>query len=143
MDNSERLSKELAFRNTTYIVKAENSLGTDITIKIGEIPTSLFSAIPLLENWVFLTAWNPLPNILTRDQNMARNQALFTDIKSMHLASINGIGVAKGNKWEEESFFIYNIPVTTAHNLARKYGQLAFVYGYAHQPAELIFTELS
>jgi hypothetical protein len=126
------LEHHQAFLNTTYRV-----LQTPfIDIKINQVATKLSE----LGNWAFITAWNPLPDILSLEENQFRNYQLGEDIKQLELRYSLGLGISEDGKWSEESFFIENISLVNANELASKYGQLAFVFGESGQYAILIYT---
>jgi hypothetical protein len=121
-----------AFLNTTYRVLQSPF----IDIKINQAN----EAFGMLQNWAFITAWNPLPDILSSELNQSRNQELEQEIKQLGLRYTSGIGISEDGKWSEESFFIENISLDNANELARKYGQLAFVFGKSRQNAILSYT---
>jgi hypothetical protein len=121
-----------AFLDTTYRVLQSPY----VDIKISQSPVE-FSE---LENWAFITAWNPLPQILSLEENKIRNKQLEEDIKQIDLKYTFGLGISQDELWSEESFFIENINLSIANQLASKYGQLAFVYGTSGQNAELVYT---
>lgn len=126
------LEHHQAFLNTTYRV-----LQTPfIDIKINQVATKLSE----LGSWAFITAWNPLPDILSLKENQVRNYRLEEDIKQLELRYSLGLGISEDEKWSEESFFIENISIIDANELASKYGQLAFVFGDSGQKATLIYT---
>jgi hypothetical protein len=121
-----------AFLNTTYRVLQSPF----VDIKISQSPVEFCK----LENWAFITAWNPLPQILSLEENQIRNKQLEEDIKQIDLKYTVGLGISQDELWSEESFFIENINLSIANQLACKYGQLAFVYGESDQNAELVYT---
>jgi hypothetical protein len=121
-----------AFLNTTYRVLQSRL----IDIKINE----LHPALNHLENWAFITAWNPLPDILSLEENQNRNENLEEDIKKLNLKYSLAVGISEDEKWSEESLLIENMDLATANNLAKKYGQLAFVYGQIGSIAILHYT---
>jgi hypothetical protein len=121
-----------AFLNTTYRVLQSPF----IDIKINQAN----DAFSMLQNWAFITAWNPLPDILSLEVNQSRNLQLEEDIKQLGLRYTSGIGISEDEKWSEESFFIENISLYNANELGRKYGQLAFVFGKSGQNTILSYT---
>lgn len=121
-----------AFLNTTYRVLQSPS----IDIKINE----LHPALNHLVNWAFITAWNPLPDILSLRENKDRNKDLEEDINMLSLKYRIAVGISEDENWSEESLFIENIDLVTANGLARKYGQLAFVHGVTANKAILSYT---
>jgi hypothetical protein len=127
---------ELAFIETNYIIHLQG----EIVLRIGDIPAGLLAQIPLLETWAFITAWNPLPDILSKAENELRNAALQNHLIDHSYTVHNGIGVSKDQTWSEDSFFIENISLEDARQASAKFGQLAFVYGDRETGNRLIFT---
>lgn len=128
---------EKAFLETNYIVLTANQ----IVLKIGEIPKQLIQNIPQIKTWAFITAWNPLPNILTKPENDIRNNELQVQLKEEGLVFHPGVGISKNEDWSEDSFFIENIDLENANAISLKYGQLAFLYGDWINGNQLIFTK--
>ena len=93
---------EQAFLETNYIIHLQG----EIVLRIGEIPLDLLEQLPLLETWAFITAWNPLPDILSKSENNLRNAALQRHLIDHGYTVHNGIGVSKDQSWSEESCFI-------------------------------------
>ena len=125
-----------AFLETQYIIHFQ----VDIVLKIGEIPSDLLQHLPLIQTWAFITAWNPLPDILSKSENEQRNEDLRQFLIDQEFSIHNGIGVSKDQTWSEESFFIENINLENARSISKKYGQLAFVYGDRIAGNQLVFT---
>jgi hypothetical protein len=136
MDNNQ--IKE-AFLETNYIVLIENG----IVLKIGEFPIQLVEKFPQIKAWAFITAWNPLPDILTKTENDDRNNQLRDQLESEEFVYHPGIGISKSEDWSEDSFFIMNIELKEANAISSKYGQLAFLYGDLANGNQLIFTKKS
>ncbi|MBW4359377.1 DUF3293 domain-containing protein [Flavobacterium taihuense] len=131
--NKEDIHK--AFLNTTFRIQ-----GTPIIdVRIDKITPEL----NYLNSWVFLTAWNPLPKILSEVENKRRNLELEEDIRALDLKYNKGVGISEDEKWQEDSFFIENCTEEKANELAMKYGQLAFVCGERNKPALLVYTQKS
>ena len=135
MTKKELLKNE--FIETSYIIH----LKKEITLKIGEYPSELLHYFPKIETWAFITAWNPLPAILSIDQNIIRNSELLAQLNAANYETYPGIGISKDEKWSEASFSIVNIDLETAHSIASRFGQLAFLYGDKERGNELIFTD--
>ena len=70
---------EKAFLNTKYTILKNNILKEGITIKIGEV-IDFSSVLPDLTEWAFITAWNPLPEICSYEENKKRNSILANDL---------------------------------------------------------------
>jgi len=127
---------EHAFIETQYIFH----LQSEIVLKIGEIPADLLEHLPLLQTWAFITAWNPLPDILSRAENDHRNAELQRLLIDQGYSIHKGIGISKDQDWSEESFFIENIDLEVARLVSAQFGQLAFVYGDRKNGNQLVFT---
>lgn len=121
-----------AFLNTTYRVLKRPI----INLKINQLHPEL----DYLKNWAFITAWNPLSKNLSLEDNQKRNQSLEEDIKVLGLKYYSAIGISQDEKWSEESFFIENIELVKANELALKYDQWAFVHGLMGTNAILYYT---
>lgn len=121
-----------AFVNTTFKVL----LNPNFDIYIDKIVPEVQN----LESWAFLSAWNPLPVVLSLEENKGRNQNLEMEIISSGYKYCHGIGISADKKWSEESFFIENISLDKTNEWAVKYGQLAFVYGEKSEKAQLVYT---
>jgi hypothetical protein len=93
----------------------------------------------------YITAWNPLSEELSLQQNRVRNQQLLADLH--HTIEPNniiaGIGKDPTGVWAgEESFLVVGISEDHIHQLALKYGQNAYVYYQLGKNADLITTSL-
>ena len=122
-----------AFFNTSFKVLGE----TEFIIKIDII----ILEVQLFNSWAFITAWNPSPEILSPEENRNRNKNLENDIIKFGLKYSNGIGISADEQWSEKSFFIENISLDNANELAAKYGQLAYVFGTKNEVAALLYTK--
>ncbi len=127
---------EQAFLETQFVIH----LQSDIVLKIGELPSDLLVHLPMLKNWAFITAWNPLPDILSKAENEQRNEDLQQYLFDRGYSIHKGIGISKDQSWSEESFFIENISLEDARAASAQFGQLAFVYGERESENRLVFT---
>jgi hypothetical protein len=125
-----------AFKNTDYIVNINDKL---ITINIGKTQTEIDNLIkPVIKQWAFITAYNPLPKILSDNENKTRNKQLRQDAENLGFQVYTGYGIAKDKSWKEDSFLIVGINKKEAKQLGVKYGQLAIVVGNINDKSELI-----
>ena len=122
-----------AFLNTTFKVKGSYNFDIKIDYVIEKANH--------LDSFAFITAWNPLPVILSLEENRKRNQELENELISNGMDYSQGIGISADGNWSEESFFVENISIEKANELAKKYGQLAFVFGYKKNKAALMYTK--
>ena len=129
---------DLAFKSTNYIILKNDVFPKDIILNIGIIND--INQTDSIKEWAFITAWNPLPDVLPLEENVLRNNSLLSELALLGYISHKGKGVSSDGQWEEESFFIENIDKHTALSISKKYGQLAFVYGVLNKEAELIYS---
>jgi hypothetical protein len=126
-----------AFAETNFIVKPTED--TSIVLKIDESSDELLTVFPEIEDWAFITAWNPLPLILSLEENNKRNKELEKEMETLGIKYTNGIGVSADGNWSEESFFLINCSKETAMELGKKFKQLAIVYGEKKNTNQLLF----
>lgn len=95
-----------------------------------------------IKSWAFITAWNPGSKLKSVKKNQAANAQLMSDLKSLNLNFWPGIGKALEGDWiPEASYFVVDITEKRAMELALRYGQNAFVFGYTQSKPQLIFTD--
>lgn len=126
-----------AFAETNFIVKPTKD--TSIVLKIDESSDDLQTFFPGIETWAFITAWNPLPLVLSLEENNKRNKELEKEIETLGIKYTNGIGVSADEKWSEESFFLIDCSKEIAIELGKKFNQLAIVYGEKNKTNQLLF----
>jgi hypothetical protein len=132
---------DLAFRATNYIILKNKVFSKDLILNIGIV--NEISEVVTLKEWAFITAWNPLPEILSFEENVERNNILKEELLSLGYVCHLGKGVSSDGQWQEESFFIENIDKLAALAISNKYGQLAFVHGVLNKEAELVYSTFS
>ena len=101
----------------------------DTFFNIGELSSK---AASLLQQFapaggLFITAWNPLGEELTLEDNLKANQNLKAELLIRGLNVIDGYGVSKDGKWREDSFFTYPIDEETSLKLCCDFSQNAVV----------------
>ena len=126
------------FKNTIYRVFNDKDYTFDILVGSEHVLENLGFAHE--NSWAFITAWNPLPIIYTLEENRFRNELLKKEIDGLGLQYLDGIGMAKDGSWFEESLFIVDISKSQAEDLAKKYNQLAYLFGLRNEKAELVVT---
>ncbi|MDR2507982.1 MAG: DUF3293 domain-containing protein [Candidatus Accumulibacter sp.] len=120
---------EAAFMATVYRVEAPNEY-FNLRIDVPHAGFSRFLAVSGYSGWGLVTAWNPCGRLDSPAKNEARATALKREIETggwrFHPASHH----ADQESWPvEQGFCVFNAPPGTLHLLARRFSQLAFVYG--------------
>lgn len=88
---------------------------------------------------VFITACNPYSNVLSAEENRARNHALEQELVSDGYRFFQALGQDPDAKWPSEaSFFVLDMRRPAALALGQKYQQNAVVWYEKGQSAELM-----
>jgi hypothetical protein len=91
-----------------------------------------------LAHWCVLTAWNPGPRRLGAAENRRRQEALRQQLLVRGYRLFSGENHADAKNWPiEETFFVPMLAQTAACELARRYGQNAFLWGAQGKVARL------
>ncbi len=125
-----------------YIASIYITYQPSFYIKIGEIEPNLNSYLinNQFRNWAFITACNPLSNMISEYENTKRMVALEKELIHRNFKYYSGIGEPDNEDWQaEESFLIVNITLDEAKQLALQFEQNAFVFGSVNEVAELVW----
>lgn len=102
----------------------------EITLNIGkpskQVAERLKPYKPL--GALFITAWNPLGEVATDEDNKNANMKLYQDLISRNLNVIEGYGESPDGIWREDSFFAYPVNRQLSLELCKVYKQNAVVY---------------
>ncbi|MEE3370124.1 MAG: DUF3293 domain-containing protein [Planctomycetota bacterium] len=139
----EQPSQELlaAYQATTYTARLGAS---EVRIRVGARCPRLDQELAdrKLSSWAYLTACNPGSQPLPIAENRERQQELRRAVGDGGWACYPGAGVPDTSTWKpEESLLILGIQRQSAVELARRFGQLAIVWGTRDAAAELLFSE--
>ncbi|MGE0932148.1 DUF3293 domain-containing protein [Peijinzhouia sedimentorum] len=127
-----------AFQSTHFCIDMPND-SEEIVMRVGQNCPALLRAFPNLEDWVYITAWNPMSKLLSPEENEKRNQSLKNDIQQLGFELHRGEGRAPDGSWAEEHFFIPAMSREQGLLLGRKYEQWAFLCGNGSNSPELVF----
>ena len=120
--------------STTYIIP-----GLGISLKIGQTSDELDQIMNenKVKSWAFISAWNPLSEVLPDDENRKRDAALA--IATQAYQTFRGFGKGDDPLWApEESLLILGIERSQAIMLGRQFEQNAIVFGEIDREAELL-----
>lgn len=126
------------FINTVYSVINDENSTYDICVGSEHVLENL--GLAHVGSWAFITAWNPLPFTYSLEENRCRNEELKHDLDSLGLFYLDGVGIAIDGSWKEESLFIKDISKSQAEDLAKKYKQVAYLFGLRNEKAELVYA---
>ena len=125
-----------AFDETYYVVHRQ----PPFTLRIGQHSPDLDALLKSMacEGAAFITAWNPMCQPLSDEENQQRQLALTEELKALGLEVFPGTGQHPDNGWPgEASLLVMGLKLQAARQLSRKYGQMAFVWQALHGPARL------
>ena len=117
-----------SYRQAIYLIHAE---GGDIAIKVGEVSHQLSTLMKAhkAKSAAFITAFNPYSALVSPQENELSHQALLSDLDSLGLNCLSGVGKDAENLWPSEpSILILGIFLENAESLAKRYKQNAFVW---------------
>jgi hypothetical protein len=118
-----------AYEHTTYQVDLPAG---PVAIRIGQRHPALdrFLRGQGAANWCFLTAWNPMSEPTSPEENARRQGELIEAVQKGGWAYWPGEGIGDGGNWPPEpSLLIAGVKLPAARALARRFRQAAFVYG--------------
>ena len=127
-----------AYRATSYWVKDRDQ---HFSIRIGEASEDLEQLLTAHDstNWAYITASNPRSEMLTAEENAARNDQLMDHVKQAGRLYFRGEGIGNDPTWPPEaSILIVGMDKDEALELGREFGQNAIVIGRKGQAAELV-----
>ena len=130
-----------AYQATTYTARLGES---EVRIRVGSRCPRIDRELAdrNLNSWAYLTACNPGSQPLPAAENRDRQQELRRAVRDGGWACYPGAGVPDTTSWKpEESLLILGIQRQPALELARRFGQLAIVWGTCDAAAELLFSE--
>lgn len=128
-----RNSKE-AYEDTKFMV-FNPSLVIEVNKKCPDLHELLIQHNTT--EWTYITAWNPLSEVLTDAANSQRQQQLIELVKEYTYFEGEGVGIDPS--WiPEKSLLILGITKEKAIEIGTKFKQNAIVYGRINEPAELL-----
>lgn len=129
-----------AYLATTYQVHPTSST-PGFTLRVGQACPELAALMRRFnrQSAAFITAWNPLGNVLSDGENRARNETLRQVLEQRSLLHWAGIGMGLTGEWPgEESFLVLGLDLQAARRLAQDVEQNAFVWAGANCTPELV-----
>ncbi|MDR0528266.1 MAG: DUF3293 domain-containing protein [Zoogloeaceae bacterium] len=146
---NERFSPALlrAYRATAYRIYAHDMV---FTARVNEPASFLEGSFfaRKTRSWAILTAWNPHSQLRARQENLRAQQALLYVLRRMGFAAkgriFPGENFSDGGAWPPEAtVFIRNLCREKARELARAFGQNAFLWARRGGKSQLIFAHPS
>lgn len=117
-----------AYRNTRYDVHDGK---TTISLRIGEINNGIadFHRRRNVQSSVFITAWNPLGEYVSADENEKANDELRKFLVDEAVDFLEGEGVGTDTTWPpEKSVLVLGVSKERAASLCKHFKQNAVVF---------------
>lgn len=108
-------------------------------IKIGQINSEVEGLLNKshTDSWCFITAWNPMSEEFSLQENLEKNESLRSDLSEYKI--LEGEGRDPNGEWQaERSFLVLGISKKDAESIAKKYHQRAIVFGRKREEAKLL-----
>ena len=90
-----------------------------------------------------LTAFNPLARAADRQANLAAQDALAQRLLGRALHCLPGENAAPAGDWREPTLLALGLPCDEGLQLARAFGQLAFLHAGPNAVPRLVYTGLA
>lgn len=126
-----------AYTETHYTVQDVEPF----VLRIGEVSEALMACHKRhrVDCSAFITAWNPISQQLTDQENEERHQALIAEIKGRSLSFLPGVGQHPSNNWPgEKSVLVLGLSLEAAKTLGRRFEQNAVVWTGRDGVSELV-----
>lgn len=124
-----------AFLDTDYAVRDG---GAWRVVRIGERHPGIEALVKT--TGIFITGWNPFGKRASPAANAARNRAMARILAARGYRTLPHQGIGSDGDWAEDGFFVRDMRIATARNLARSFGQLAIVSIARGRPAEIVWA---
>jgi hypothetical protein len=129
---------EDAYRRTSYCLEAPGEI---LKLRVG-VKNQAFDLLlehSQVEDWAFITAFNPGSIQLSEQENQERHEALADTLRHNGYKTIPCNGVDDDNEWPtERGYVILGIQREVAEQIAREFGQYAILAGQIDKAPELV-----
>jgi hypothetical protein len=129
------------------LARAYRATAYRVFLPVGEIVLRCGRKTPRLDGWLktaglvhwcVLTAWNPGLRQFGAAENRRRQERLRQQLLARGYRPFPGENRADAKDWPiEETLFVPMLPLAAAHELAKHYGQNAFLWGARGKAARL------
>ena len=129
MNKESKLAPNLisAYQVTNFQVRTEPEFTLNVDLESEELKR-LFKQ-NRVDSAAFITAWNPYGELLSNEDNQARNNLLLNELNLRSLKLINGFGQDPLGQWAgEDSFLVLGISLEASKKLGAQFEQNAIVW---------------
>ena len=129
MNKESKLAPNLisAYQVTNFQVRTEPEFTLNVDLESEELKRLLKQN--RVDSAAFITAWNPCGELLSNEDNQARNNLLLNELNLRSLKLINGFGQDPLGQWAgEDSFLVLGISLEASKKLGAQFEQNAIVW---------------
>lgn len=130
-----------AYVATSYVASTPRGR---LRVRVGEAHPELDALLRdhEVEQWAYITAWNPGSELLSPLENHERQKELEGELREAGYSFFRGSGVPDNDDWDaEESVLVLGISRSEAVRLGVAYGQNAIVHGPLGEVAQLVWCD--
>ena len=123
------LSPELinVYRVADFQVQANPTFILNVDLKSEGLKTLFKDS--RVNSAAYITAWNPYGELLSKEENQARNKLLKNELNLRSLKFIDGFGQDPMGQWAgEDSFLVLGISLEASKKLGAQFEQNAIVW---------------
>jgi len=137
----EKEELDTLYIQTTYTVHTEEKV-FDIRINQINLDFQTWLKTNNIQAWAMITAANPYSTNLSEEENKKRNANFELELQKEKRNFNHSEGIPDNPNWITElGFFIINITLDAAKELANKVQQNAIVFGRVEEVAQLIWLK--
>jgi len=127
----------LAYEQAMYIVETDKNF----ELRVGKRSEDLDKCLRQHNRYLaaFITPENPSSVQLTKQENALRHKCFLVNLKSSNTDFVKGFGVDDAEEWpREKSYLVFVKNKAHANQLAKSYGQNAYLLCEVNKPVNLI-----
>jgi len=126
-----------AYLETEYRVQGETP--TILRLGMANPGVSNLHQAHRIQSSAFITACNPLSEVLSEEVNAERNAALERELRERNLIFFPGLGLHPFNQWPgEPSFLVLGLDLEAAEALGKRFEQNAIIWNGPDAVPQLI-----
>jgi hypothetical protein len=131
---------DAVYRATTYFVDGPTGR---FALRIGQASAELdaLAAAHRVNTWTYITAHNPGSVEAPSERNENQQRELEKTVEESYYPIYSGEGKRDGGWPAEPSLLVLGIGEAEAATMARKFGQVAVLFGERSGPAQLLWTD--
>lgn len=142
ISEKERARLQVLYEKARYEVQPPQGT-SPVQIEIGALHPQIDDHLRPRESWMFITAYEPMGQEHPPRRNRLAQQRLLHALeeKRKRYWMARGYDPRAEQSWEEPSVLVFGVSRSEALNWARRYRQLAILFGARGEKAQLLFAD--